>query len=215
MTADRAIRYLTAVVVAAVAAFAAVVSYGHIYDLARHNGQTLLAARLLPLSVDGLIVAASLVLLHEARARRGAPLLGQSMLALGVGATLAANVGYGAAYGWVGAVVSAWPAVAFIGSAEMAFMLARRIAQPAATEPVPARHAASGARVAPVPADALDAATVAYRASVAVHSPLSARELDRRYGIGRPAAAKVVSRVNAEMGNGHHGHPGELVADGG
>src|SRR5258707_7108875 len=75
MQGDRSIRAATAGVVLAVAGFAAVVSYSHIYDLARAHGQTGTAARLLPLSVDGLILAASLVLLHEARNRRPAPAL--------------------------------------------------------------------------------------------------------------------------------------------
>ncbi len=60
------IRFTTAAVVCAVAAVAAVVSYSHIYGLGRAHGQDGTAARLLPLSVDGLILAASLVLLHEA-----------------------------------------------------------------------------------------------------------------------------------------------------
>lgn len=66
------IRVATAVVVLAVAAFAAVVSYTHIYDLGHVHGQSGIAARLLPLSVDGLIVAASLVMLQEARNGRRA-----------------------------------------------------------------------------------------------------------------------------------------------
>ncbi len=67
------IRFTTAAVVCAVAAFAAVVSYSRIYGLGRGHGQDGTAARLLPLSVDGLILAASLVLLHEARNDRDAP----------------------------------------------------------------------------------------------------------------------------------------------
>jgi len=67
VSGDRVIRFATAAVVCAVAAFAAVVSYSHIYGLGRAHGQDGTAARLLPLSVDGLILAASLVLLHEAR----------------------------------------------------------------------------------------------------------------------------------------------------
>jgi hypothetical protein len=73
VTGDRVIRLATAAVVCAVAAFAAVVSYSHIYGLGRVHGQDGTAARLLPLSVDGLILAASLVLLHEARNGRDAP----------------------------------------------------------------------------------------------------------------------------------------------
>ena len=114
MNADRAIRLVTAAVVLTVAAFAAVVSYSTIYDLGRLHGQSGIAARLLPLSVDGLILAASLVLLHEARNERPAPALARCMLALGVAATVAANVGFGVGFDPVGAVVSAWPALAFI-----------------------------------------------------------------------------------------------------
>jgi hypothetical protein len=78
VTGDRVIRFTTAVVVCAVAGFAAVVSYSHIYGLGRAHGQDGTAARLLPLSVDGLILAASLVLLHEARNDRDAPRLASS-----------------------------------------------------------------------------------------------------------------------------------------
>jgi ribose/xylose/arabinose/galactoside ABC-type transport system permease subunit len=61
VTGDRWIRWSTAAVVLAVAAFAAVISYTHMYDLGRAHGQSGTAARLLPLSVDGLILAAGLL----------------------------------------------------------------------------------------------------------------------------------------------------------
>jgi Protein of unknown function (DUF2637) len=125
MSADRSIRVATGAVVLTVAAFAAIVSYSHIYDLARAHGQSGTAARLLPLSVDGLIVAASLVMLHEARNGQRAPALARVMIGLGVAATIAANVAYGATYGVVGAVISAWPAVAFVGSAELLMVIIR------------------------------------------------------------------------------------------
>jgi hypothetical protein len=113
VTGDRLIRVATAAVVTAVAAFAAVVSYFHVYDLGRTHGQSGAAARLLPLSVDGLLLAASLVLLHEARNRRDAPWLARLMLWLGIAATL-------------GALVSTWPAVSFVGSVELLMGLVRR-----------------------------------------------------------------------------------------
>jgi hypothetical protein len=69
------IRWMTTLAVAAVAAIAAVVSYSHIYDLGRTHGQSGTAARLLPLSVDGLILSASLVLLQAARNGQRAPAL--------------------------------------------------------------------------------------------------------------------------------------------
>lgn len=126
MTGDRAIRSATATVVLAVAAFAAIVSYSHIYDLGHAHGQSGTAARLLPLSVDGLILAASLVMMQQARSGQGAPALARVMLGLGVAATIGANIAYGAAYGATGAVISAWPAVAFIGSAELLMASIRR-----------------------------------------------------------------------------------------
>jgi Protein of unknown function (DUF2637) len=134
---DKVIRLLTAFVVLAVAAFAAVVSYSHIFDLGHLHGQDGTAARLLPLSVDGLIAAASLVMLHAARNKLPVPPLSRLMLALGVGATVAANVAYGLPFGWLSAVVSAWPAAAFVGSVEMAIRFvtdARSVATASATE---------------------------------------------------------------------------------
>jgi hypothetical protein len=194
------LRWLTAAVVLAVAAFAAIVSYSHIYDLGRAHGQAGTAGRLLPLSVDGLIVAASLVLLHEARNGRTAPPLARMMLWLGIGATIAANVAYGAAYGPLGAVISAWPAVAFIGAAEMAIGMVRR-----------SRHqdARAGAGIPPavpvlaqVAQDAETAARAALAASVAASNPISQRQLQARFGLTRAAATRVRHAVLAEL-NGH------------
>jgi Protein of unknown function (DUF2637) len=113
---DRAIRVLTALAVLVVAAIAAVISFTHIDHLAITHGQTVLSAALLPLSIDGTVAAASLV----------TPKLARVMLALAVPATLACNVLFGAGFGIVGALLSGWPAVAFIGCAEMAIGMIRR-----------------------------------------------------------------------------------------
>jgi hypothetical protein len=195
VSGDRAIRRLTAAVVLAVAAFAAIVSYSHIYDLGRAHGQAGTAARLLPLSVDGLILAASLVLLHEARNGRSAPALARWMLGLGVAATVAANVAYGLPYGPLGAVVSAWPAVAFIGAAELGIGLARRArgASAGTASPEPA-----GA----VPSDLAEAAKASMRATTAAGNPLSANQLQERFSLTRGAATRLRRDVLAEA-NGH------------
>jgi Protein of unknown function (DUF2637) len=137
VTGDRVIRLTTAAMVCVVAAFAAVVSYSHIYGLGRAHGQDGTAARLLPLSVDGLTLAASLVPLHEARNDRDAPRLARFMLWLGIAATVGANIAYGAGYGLLGALISAWPAVAFIGTVEIAMQLVRRSRGPRAATSVP------------------------------------------------------------------------------
>ena len=144
MTGDGAIRRLTAGAVLLVAAIAAVVSFVHIEHLAVTHGQTELAAMLLPVSIDGTVAAASLVMLRTARAGLGTPWLARVMLGLAVTATLAANIAYGMRFGPGGALLSGWPAVAFIGSAEMAIGMVRRVrsapvpAGVSVPEPVPA-----------------------------------------------------------------------------
>ena len=62
----RLIRITTALAVAAVAAVAAVISYRHAYELVTSHGETGLTARLLPFTVDGLILAASMLILDGA-----------------------------------------------------------------------------------------------------------------------------------------------------
>ena len=116
---DRLARMLTGLAVLAVAVIAAAVSFSHIDALALAHGYTTDTARLLPLSVDGLIVASSLTLLTEARAQRGAPGLARFGLILGIAGTLAANVAYGVHFGPIGALVNAWPAAAFITATEI------------------------------------------------------------------------------------------------
>jgi hypothetical protein len=57
---DRLIRITTALAVVTVAAVAAVISYRHAYELVSTHGESGLTARLVPFTVDGLILAASL-----------------------------------------------------------------------------------------------------------------------------------------------------------
>lgn len=129
MTWNRA-AVLAAVPVAAVAVIAGVVSYSHIEALGLMTGQSLADARLLPLAVDGLIVAGSVILLAGSW-------LGWIGVALGVAGTLYANVASGLPRGPLAATVAAWPAVAFTVAS---FMLERWLKSQsgAAPEPVPA-----------------------------------------------------------------------------
>ena len=60
---DRLIRITTAFAVVAVAVVAAIVSYQHAYLMVRSHGESGVTARLLPFTVDGLIWAASTVVL--------------------------------------------------------------------------------------------------------------------------------------------------------
>lgn len=206
MIADHLIRAATAAAVLVVAAIAAVVSFVHIEHLAVTHGKAPLAAYLLPLSIDGTVAAASMVMLRAARAGLRTPWLARFMLALAVAATLLANIGYGLPFGWAGALISGWPACAFIGCAEMAIGMVRfaKVASTAAaatiTDPrLPASSAAPATATWP---SALDSAKAAYEASIRVSNPLSERALANRFGITRPHAKKVRTSA-AQSANGH------------
>jgi hypothetical protein len=123
--ADRVIKWSTAGAVLGVATVAAVASYEHAYDLVRAHGEAGWTARLVPLTVDGLIYASSMVMLDSARRRTPVPALARWLLSLGIAATLAANVAHGIGHGLIGAAVAAWPAVALIGSYELLMMVIR------------------------------------------------------------------------------------------
>jgi len=139
MTADRdAYRTLTTLAVLLVAAIAAAISFVHIESLAVRYGQPRLAAWLLPVSIDGTVAVSSLTMLRSARLGLTAPWLARTMLLLAVAATLACNVAYGLPHGVPGALLSGWPAVAFVGSAEVAISMSRKRSPKAATARTPA-----------------------------------------------------------------------------
>ena len=123
------------------------------------------------------------------------------MLWLGIAATIGANVAYGAGYGLLGALISAWPAVAFIGTVEIATQHVRRARGPRAATSVPA--------VPQVPGDVEQAVRAAYAASVAAGAPLSQRAMAERFGLSRRRVGQLVTQVTVES-NGHM--PGKEVA---
>jgi hypothetical protein len=125
---DRAIRVSTAVAVLAVAGVAAYVSYWHAYAVVCAHGETGVTARLEPATIDGLVYASSMVNLYAARHRLPVPALARWLLALGIVATLAANMAQGWSHGPVGAVIAAWPAVSLVGSYELLVWMIRTAA---------------------------------------------------------------------------------------
>ena len=207
-------RPLTALAVLVVAAIAAVISYQHVVALALRYGQPVLAAYLLPVSIDGLVAVSSLVMLRAARLGVTAPGLARTGLILAIIATLACNVGYGVAHGWPGALLSGWPAVAFVVAAEVAITMTRRepsrkpVAEPGAG---PARATSKpSARSASKPAGrGVEAAAEAARKAILEGRPVpSARSIARVHHIGRDRASQVRREVMAAS-NGHG--PGEVV----
>ena len=186
--ADRIIRWTTAIAVIGVAAVAAVVSYEHSEDLVRAHGETGWTARLIPLTVDGLIYASSMVMLDSTRRRMPVPVLGRWLLGLGIAATLVANVAHGLSNGSVGAAVAAWPAVALVGSYELLMVTIRGAQVPvgADTGPSAAREDPLNQQAARLFADELSDARVP-----------SIREIRSRLHVGQPRAQRIRTHLAA------------------
>jgi len=111
--------------VTVVALTAALVSFSHIRHLAVEAGETELASWLLPISVDGAIVAAVAVILADSRAGRRSAGLTWLLLALGLVGSLAANIA-SAEPTMTARAVAAWPPVALALGIEVLAGLARR-----------------------------------------------------------------------------------------
>jgi hypothetical protein len=187
--ADKVIRWSTAVAVIGVAVVAAVVSYEHAYALVHAHGETGWTAHLIPLTVDGLIWASSMVMLDSARRKVPVPVLARWLLSLGIAATLAANVAHGLGHGTVGAAVGAWPAVALVGSYELLMMIIRGAQSPGLSAEVPA---VAGAPDAVPPVDPLQArAAEEFANEVKAGRTPSIRAIRARLHVGQPRAQHV------------------------
>jgi hypothetical protein len=109
--------------VVGVAAVAAVVSYEHASAPVRAHGEPGWTGRLIPLTVDGLINASSMVMLDSARRGGPVPVLARWLVGLSIVATLAADATHGLGHGLIGAAVAAWPAVALVGPYEILMII--------------------------------------------------------------------------------------------
>lgn len=193
---DRLIRATTAVAVVAVAAVAALISYAHMLDLVHSHGETGATARLVPFTVDGLIWAASMVILDASRRDRPIPALAGWSLAAGICATVGANVAHGAAHGPVGALVSAWPALALVGSFELLMTLTRRAAPRPGTGPEGERTSLERPHLdrASLEQPVEQAVLAEYRASVnGPGRPVSQRYLAEKYGVDRRKVKQIIT----------------------
>ncbi|GAA4316036.1 hypothetical protein BJY14_005056 [Actinomadura luteofluorescens] len=220
------IRASTAATVVGIGGIAAVVSFRHALEVVRDNGESGVTAYLTPLTVDGLVFTASMVLLDAARRGDRAPMLARVALALGIAATVAVNVLHGLAHGPVGAVVGAWPAITLILVVELLMGMIRRGRQSAEAEPESGDVAEAAYRVgddadppqpvpesAPVPVPALaegastavpEASSPAVPATSGARVPMSAevRPARRTRPSGDPAEVRAVAVFSEEIAAG-------------
>lgn len=123
--ADWWIKTTTIGCVGLLALIAGTVSYLHMHTLVALHGQPGWVAALTPLSVDGMIVAASTTLLADSRSGRPGGVLPWALLVAGSVASLAANVAV-AEPTLIGRVIAAWPSFALTASYELLTRQVRR-----------------------------------------------------------------------------------------
>jgi hypothetical protein len=208
MTAnDTATRRVTTGIVLAVGLFAGSDSYSHIFTLARDHGQGIVSAALLPLAGDGLIAAASSAMLVASRQGRDVPVLARVMLLAGIGATIAANVGYGLHAGITGALLSVWPVAAYVGCMELLTWMRGNTGMHPQAQPASAASADAAAdapdelarRRSQTPG-LLEAAGQAFPAAGAGNVP-SLREIQRALRIGQGKAQQVQAHLAGRQAN--------------
>jgi Protein of unknown function (DUF2637) len=124
---------------------AATVSYLHMHALVELHGQPGWVAALTPLSVDGMIVAASTTVLADSRAGSSGGVMPWVLLVVGSVASLAANVAV-AEPTVTGRVIAAWPSFALIAAYELLMRQVRRAAGrgPLRGVPAPPRQEPAG-----------------------------------------------------------------------
>jgi len=109
---ERADRWISrTATVAGLAGIAGAISYSHMRQLAAAHGDTGWHAHAFPLSVVGVEIVASLVLLADRRAGRGSGWLPWAALTIGTAASLAANIAT-ADHGTISRIIAVWPALA-------------------------------------------------------------------------------------------------------
>ncbi|WP_084965236.1 DUF2637 domain-containing protein [Thermoactinospora rubra] len=200
---DRHIRAATVTVVVILAVVAFYVSYRHQYDLALGYGEPADTARLFPITIDGIIITASLIMLYCARWEKPVPRLARLALWLGIGATLAANVAHGWPAGWGGRLVSAAPAAALVIAYELLMWLIRtmRVETP---QPVAERvvyrdrtiEIPVEVEIRQVPADRFEAARWAVDDALAAgRRPPGRRALADRFGLETREAVEILDQA--------------------
>jgi hypothetical protein len=193
----RWVQVVTVAAVSVVAAVAAVASYVHMHQLADEAGEEW-RAHLIPLSVDGLLVAASMVMLVRRRANLPAGVLPWFGLILGIGASLAANVAAARPdpLSWV---VSGWPPVALAISFELLILVTRDTTMSAQGEPEVAEMAGDES---PDP-DRHEVALEVDPVAELIAAGVGRRRLSRELGVSEYEARQLLAaRTNGHLVEG-------------
>jgi len=194
-----------------VAAVAAVVSYEHMRTVAERAGEQW-RSLLLPLSVDGLVVAASMVLLTRRRAGLPGGRLAWCALLGGVGASLAANIA-AAEPTATARVVAAWPALAFAVAFELLLQQRREPVADPVDDPV-GEDSPTAEPVVDGPGEVLEPVVEPDPLGTAVaqlvgtaHAegrPVGRRTVARELGVTEYRAGQLLAARTNDNGDGRH-----------
>lgn len=208
-TRNQIIRCATVLAVIVVSVIAAIQSYSHMHDLAYTAGEQW-RAHLFPVSVDGLVVAASMVLLSQQimiltgrQIWLGHRIFAATALAMGVIVSLAANIADAWDKGPLARAIAGWPALAFATVFHLLLIQWKTVSsqvEPVATvveipvqEPVAIPHSASSEAVATSLASLSPVPPVANEQPVA--NPVATKLAND--GRGQVASQPVVKRSAA------------------
>ncbi len=194
------------VLVAAASLVSFAESYRGLWLWAGHYGLHGIWAVAWPLQIDTFIGVGELALFialadsWPARSRVAA----WCVTGLGLAVSVAGNVGHVAGHSLASRGTAAVPPLAAAAALAVGLGVLKRVVaghQATAGQPVPPAGQ-PGTALATVAADATEAAKVALAASIAAGNPVSQRQLASRFGLTRPAAARLHKEVTAAS-NGH------------
>src|SRR5258708_7191953 len=110
-------------VVTVIAVFTMAISYEHEFVLARRNWQVTWVAGLLPFSVDGMLLVASVAIYWAAGHGIVRPLRPMATGAVGIAATIAANMFSDLRFWWLGPAVAASSGLSLVLVGDVAYWL--------------------------------------------------------------------------------------------
>ncbi len=203
----RYLRYLPLAIVAGITAYA---SYLHGYHVALRYGELREIARLLPISVDGMMIVASIAMVDDRRAGRSIRPWAKIGFLTGVAASGSANLA--AAQPTIGGLfVTGWPALALLIVVQITERRGRPIEEPppiptpVQTAPAQAPSVATGAlkplngtRVARVNGTVSDEALRVKVAAARREDPLKSIEaMATLFGVGKKRITVALEGVSA------------------
>lgn len=128
---------LAVLALVAVVVVAAAISYSHMYDWAKINNEPEWRARLSPISVDGAILAASIVAFADSRMRHRPDWLAYAVVVFGILWSVFANVAHDWTHWLAAKLIAGWPPVAMAATVELLLRFSRRLRERSDT-PAPA-----------------------------------------------------------------------------